>query len=496
MSASDNDLERKPFGWVPAITTFVCLEFLVGLQAFFAYEDRFLTVAQMQGRGVSQGLPFVWHFGMWGDFLMVSPLAAYLVGRYIARWRTFWIGVPLGIGAIAAGVMSYFYTRSEVIEAHVQNHQLTSSGMVHLFYMAIAIAVFVQFLFFTKNVSVRLAGIVSALLLTHVFFGTHMVLGIIEFLRPADWYPAQPLESIPGWATVGAVGIGLGWRNVGLLSEAGGILLAAAFFVFEFFTGKNAKKTGDFLLFLDAVCGLVLGTSYWFKAYVLESQPVPAWMPSYVLPFLASSVPPWIPSFLLLFVATKYLLSRVSVKQELAIGRTLFPPKRIPDDFDLKNRKAVALQVVGFMAIYLVLGWLTNYIILIAALLTVIAFFDFRTRDIINENMRDRLADEKYEPRRDESDYDYDAMLKRRKIAAWYLFALPHLGKELACIYGCAAAFGLALYGYLNAIDLSIAAYATLIGSQILNEVITMWWRFARFLRLRAVGDNPTLKLG
>lgn len=58
--------KRASFAWGPAIAAFICLEGLVALQAYFAYEDHFFTVAQMQERGVNQGLPFFWHFGMWG----------------------------------------------------------------------------------------------------------------------------------------------------------------------------------------------------------------------------------------------------------------------------------------------------------------------------------------------------------------------------------------------------------------------------------------------
>jgi hypothetical protein len=68
------------FALLPAVIAFICLEGLVALQAFLAYQDHFFTVAQMRGRGISQGLPFISHFGMWGDFFVISPLAAYVIG--------------------------------------------------------------------------------------------------------------------------------------------------------------------------------------------------------------------------------------------------------------------------------------------------------------------------------------------------------------------------------------------------------------------------------
>jgi hypothetical protein len=210
---------RTSFAWPPAAVAFVFLEFLVVLQACLAYQDRFFNVSQMQERGIDRGLPFIWHFGMWGDFLVISVLAAYLIARYFARWRRQEILVSLAIGFASAGLMSWLYTLSDMPEAHIQNHGLTAAGWIHLIYMASAIAVFTQFFFFSGDVSVSLLRVVSVLLFAHVFFGTHMALGILKFYFPLDWYPVQPLKSVFGWITLWAVGFGLAWRNFGLRSD-------------------------------------------------------------------------------------------------------------------------------------------------------------------------------------------------------------------------------------------------------------------------------------
>lgn len=252
--SAGNKSERASFAWGPAIVALICLEVLVALQAFFAYEDRFFSVAQMQGRGINQGLPFFWHFGMWGDFFVISPLAAFLVGRYITRWWRRWLVVSLAIGFISAGAMSFLYTFSGIPEAHVQNHHLTLTGQVHLVYMAIAIAVFIQFLFFTENVSARLLGIVSVLLFIHVFVGTHMALGIIKLICPLDWYPAHPLESVFGWITVCAIGFGLAWRTFGL----GRVLYPP---------NRHTKTAEQYLVFLDDVCKVV-SAGYFISRFI------------------------------------------------------------------------------------------------------------------------------------------------------------------------------------------------------------------------------------
>ena len=130
-----------------SLATFALLEALVMLQAWLAYKDHFLTLAQMQGRGVRLGLPFAWHFGMWGDVFIVSPLAAYVTGRFVSRWRFRQILASFSAGLAAAVVMHYSYTFSDIQDAHIQYHVLTRVGFVHLVYMAITLAIFTQFFF-------------------------------------------------------------------------------------------------------------------------------------------------------------------------------------------------------------------------------------------------------------------------------------------------------------------------------------------------------------
>ena len=211
----EEHVTRRSFAVVPAGIAFVCLEYLVALQALLAYRDHFFTVSQMRERGIDQGLPFVWHFAMWGDLFIVSGLAAYLTGRYFARWRFRRMLASLVLGFMVATALSWLYTLSAMPEAHIQNHRLTAAGVGHLFYMAIALAVFTQFFFFTEDIPTRLLLLVSVLLFLHVLIGTHMVLGVLKIIHPLSWYPPQPLTSVFGWTTVGAVGLGLALRNFG-----------------------------------------------------------------------------------------------------------------------------------------------------------------------------------------------------------------------------------------------------------------------------------------
>jgi hypothetical protein len=447
-----------------AVISFFILDGLVIAQALLAHQDRFFTVAEMQSRGIREGLPFIWHFGMWGDLLVISGLSAYLICRYGRTWKPHLVCASLAAGLLAAALMSWWYTYSNVPETHVQNGSLTWAGYVHAVYMGLAIAVFTQALLFTESISSKVIRVVCAVLFIHVLFGTHMILGAIKLIHPLPWYPVQPLDSEFGRRTVAIVGVALAVRSFPQQ------FLSIAFAGFEYMTGQNPKTAEGYLKFLDYTCGLILATSYFFKTLVLtQLQPNQQWMAS----------------ALLLLFAVKYLLSRVSVTQEFAIGKSLFPVNRVPDDLQMKDRKSIAFQVYGFMLLYLLLGYVSEHVILASLIMAGIAIGDFRTRYLINENMRQRFADKQYEPEPDDPERGF--ITARREVAEWYLFRLPHLCKELGVFFGTAAAFCVSLYGFIKGRDLNEPAFYTLIATHLFNEAITFWWRFDRYLRLKAV---------
>src|ERR1035441_4916810 len=104
-----NQILISSFAKVLAAIVFVSLEGLVVAQAVLAYRNHFLTVPQMKSLHIAYGLPFIWHFGMWGDFFMISSVAGYLVGRYAHRWRLPWVVVSLTIGSSSAFLLSWAY---------------------------------------------------------------------------------------------------------------------------------------------------------------------------------------------------------------------------------------------------------------------------------------------------------------------------------------------------------------------------------------------------
>lgn len=192
---------------------FITLEFIVLIQGVQAYRNHFLTVYQLEHNYI-HGLPFLWHFGMWGDFFIISPVVAYLVKHYFDQWRFSSVLISLTIGAISAGLLGWLYTLSTIPEAHMQNHHLTCVGVIHLLYMTVSVTIFLEFFLFTPSVVPSDLKVVSSLVVFHVFLGTHMALGILQFIIELDWYPGEPLKSIAGYLTIITIATTLFWRNL------------------------------------------------------------------------------------------------------------------------------------------------------------------------------------------------------------------------------------------------------------------------------------------
>jgi hypothetical protein len=427
----------------------------------------------MQATGVSLGLPFVWHFGMWGDALIVSPLGAYVVGRFASTVRHRQILVSLSLGIAAAIIMGWSYTLLDVQEAHVQNHSLTPAGIVHLVYMALALAVFTLLFIFTSNVSQRLLRVASVLLVVHVFFGTHMALGLLNLVAPLNWYPAEPLKSIAGWSIIAVVAGGLIWRTLGNRGVFNAIVL-----VYMFLTSEDPRPPEGYLKFLNRISDLAIATTYFFELFRTE---------------LNSGVDR-LSLGLLLMIGVKYFFSRVSVMQELEIGKTLYPPGKLPEQLRPKTRVEITIRVLGFLGLYALLGSVFDHVLLASSILLGIACNDYRTRNDIKSNMLPTFDDPRYQPF--ENERGYQTIVEKRKVARWYLSDLPNRTKEGLCVMGCAAAFGLAVYGYVAHVDLDAAAYTVLIVTLALNELINLVWRIKRFHLLLAIDQRFAVSAG
>jgi hypothetical protein len=188
--------------------------FLVLLQGWFASRDNFLTVPQMVWqKGFKQGLPFLYHGGMWADVFLISPLLAYMVGRYGYTWNMASVSWVFAFGLVASVVMHLgVYLRLPHPEAHAYSGELTPAGWIHLPYMAACFTVIALFYLKTSGLTSREVWITTGLLIIHIIVGTHVPLKLwawnarLEGYR-ADWYPVQPVIDLPTAMTVGGVAL-------------------------------------------------------------------------------------------------------------------------------------------------------------------------------------------------------------------------------------------------------------------------------------------------
>ncbi len=181
-------------------------------QAIFAYQDSFLTVSQMKGRGFNKGLPLVAHAGIWGDLFVLTPLLAVIVASYSDRWSFSAITISVIIGIASTVIMGLIWVNGAkhgLPEAHTHEGKMTVAGYIHGIFMAAAIAGIILF-FFYSGISRKDAIIVSIILAFHFIYGTHIVLGLFH----PSWYPDRPHKQVTTWALILVVYGLLAWRCI------------------------------------------------------------------------------------------------------------------------------------------------------------------------------------------------------------------------------------------------------------------------------------------
>lgn len=114
---------------------------LVMLQGVAAWFDGYLTQAQMQMRGISNGWSFFEHGGMWGDFFVITPLLAYVLARFEIPYGSMTGLTAVALSLLACSVMGYQYQLASIVapEAHAHHGRTTVAGFIHGAYAAFAI---------------------------------------------------------------------------------------------------------------------------------------------------------------------------------------------------------------------------------------------------------------------------------------------------------------------------------------------------------------------
>lgn len=172
-------------------------------QIISAYRDSFLTVRQMKSRGFPEGIPLLYHGGIWGDAFVLTPLLAYIAMEYGKSWNDI---VVISIATIFSLTVTIFMvhlwvnnSRSGLPEAHACKGKLTTAGLLHAIYMAVAVLIIMLFFSYLSNAPFWTIIAVTAILGFHVIYGTHIVLG---WCKP-KWYPERPHQQSFVWIVVG-----------------------------------------------------------------------------------------------------------------------------------------------------------------------------------------------------------------------------------------------------------------------------------------------------
>lgn len=183
---------------------------LVILQFGYANMDNFLTVPQMFLKGFERGLPLIYHAGVWGDLLVVTPVAFWIVYAYSGRWSLSGIFISSLIGLVLTVAMVIFWislTKHGLPEALAHGGKLTNAGFFHALFMFGAATIFLLF-FFNSDVSQNAATMVAIILVIHLFCSSHIPLG----LYGPEWFPARPHKDPATWAVLAISWGMLAWR--------------------------------------------------------------------------------------------------------------------------------------------------------------------------------------------------------------------------------------------------------------------------------------------
>ena len=214
-----------------------------------------------------------------------------------------------------------------------------------------------------------------------------------------------------------------------------------------------------------------------------------------ILPFKQKAgcfFPAVLPCATVLIIGSVFYLSRRSANKELAIAEKVFPQGRLPREWLLPaDRTEITIRVVFFFAGYVTLGWISDYIKIVAPVMACIACNDFRTLRVIKAKSEEYFRAAEYAPVPGEE--DYDNISRRRVIVREYYYAHPQELKEMARIAGCVAGFFFALKGFRS------TAYVLIILTLILNEIITFIWRLKRdrsWLALQAPTRRDGTQMG
>jgi len=125
--------------WLLFVLVLFFGEALIFLQGFAAFLDGYLSPLQMLEEG-HQGYAFLQHGGMWADFFLITPLVAYLLGKYHFQHHPMMVLILAVAIAVWSALAIFVYAPAgkKNPEAHAHGGAVTIAGWEHVLYAAIA----------------------------------------------------------------------------------------------------------------------------------------------------------------------------------------------------------------------------------------------------------------------------------------------------------------------------------------------------------------------
>jgi|SRR6185437_7852388 len=193
--------------------------FWVVVEALFADRNCMLTAQQMLAKYPAhpQGLPIIWHGGIWGDIFIITSILFVIVALYSEQWSLLQMGIMLGIGMVLSIGMHLIYLMTPFPDSLAWKGGLSIAGFLHLLYMGWVLAIIGLFLFCSHDVSPRVLIIIGIALTVHMAIGNHLLLGWFNLKFRFPWCPDFLGKPDP-WITVGAVNAilaGIIWWKTG-----------------------------------------------------------------------------------------------------------------------------------------------------------------------------------------------------------------------------------------------------------------------------------------
>lgn len=209
------------------------------LEGWLAYRNGMLTPMQMLAKHPGRrGLPFIAHGGMWGDIILLSPLAGFAVGTHGGDWTLVQIVIMFVIGMMLSVTMHLTYVRTKFPDSLAwEGEGVTAAGWLHVVYMGVAFAIIGLLYFYTPSSNPLLVSLAGLLLSMHVVIGTHIPLGSFNELEPMGWCPNFFVPPT-GYVVLGAWGILIA-MTMFAVGIPGGFLLILPIALFSVLAGMR-----------------------------------------------------------------------------------------------------------------------------------------------------------------------------------------------------------------------------------------------------------------